>query len=315
MKKKIKISLIVIFGIIVLSADQAGTEGNTVSGGMDPFEVIILLGYLVGVFILLPLVIYTNRNESLFDPEKSTSKKLLDLPEFERNSRAAQILEAIEQKLTSVPAEDGTEMITITKGKQARFVKRGLNYINKYLAPTDALIKERVKEFEFVYNDRAKRVFTGSKWIIVSSVAIGVLFFMTGGVSGFVFIHALGIVFYVLSSRTTMYTIEKRIKRFSYAPGFVGNMLGGLFLANGTKHYVKSGDGPWKRDWETEGQMAMIGLFFMAVISMFLGLLAALLGVLNFIINYSGSFANPFKSDEKWFAENFDVGQQQMAMA
>jgi hypothetical protein len=206
-------------------------------------------------------------------------------------------------------------MITITKGKQARFVKRGLNYINKHLAPTDILITQRVKEFEFVYNDRAKRAFTGSKWIIVSSVGIGVLFFMTGGVNTFVFIHALGIVFYILSSRTTMFTIEKRMKRFSYAPGFVGNMLNGLFLANGTKHYVKSGDGPWKRDWETEGQMAMIGLFFMAVVSMFLGLLTAALGVLNFVINYSTSFAMPFKSDEKWYSENFEAVNEELAVA
>ena len=129
--------------------------------------------------------------------------------------------------------------------------------------------------------------------------------FTSAGFSTFIVIHFLGLLFYVLSSRTTMYGIEKRMKTFKFVPGIVGGIMGGLFLGGGTKYYMKSGNGPWKRDWETEGQMAMVGLFLMAIAALILGFLAAVLGVVNFVFNYSTSFLLPIKSDEKWYDENF----------
>jgi hypothetical protein len=316
MKKVWLTGLYVLIGAGVVVANQGTTtEQATSGGGVDYLELAIIAGYIVGVLVLLPLVIYSNLKESIFNGDDSELSVRTDLSEFERNAFSTQILEEIEQKLTPFRAEDGTEMITITKGSQAKFVKRGLDYIKKYLAPTDALINERVNEFEGVYSDRAKRVFTGSWWVIISSLAIGVLIFMSTGFTTFIFIHALGILFYVLSSRTTIYGIEKRMKRIGYLPGFIGGAMTGLFLGNGTKYYMKSGSGPWKRDWETEGQMAIIGLFIMFVISLFLGFLASLLGVVNFIFNYSTSFVVPFRSEQRWFEEHIPQSINEMEPA
>lgn len=299
----------------ILANQGASADQATSGGGIDYFEVAILAGYIIGVLVLLPLVIYSNLKESIFNGDDSELSVRTDLSEFERNAFSTQILEEIEQKLTPFQADDGSEMITITKGSQARFVKRGLDYIKKYLAPTDVLINQRVNEFERVYSDRAKRVFTGSWWVIISSVAIGVLIFMSTGLTAFIVIHALGVLFYVLSSRTTIYGIEKRMKRISFLPGFVGGAMTSLFLGNGTKYYMKSGSGPWKRDWETEGQMAIMGLFIMFVISMFLGFLASLLGVVNFIFNYSTSFVVPFRSEQRWFEEHIPQSINEMEPA
>lgn len=276
--------------------------------GVDWFELIIIVGYLGGVFVLLPIVLYTNAKEKLFVPDSTNQDQISviqDLTEEQRNQKAMEILERIESKLTVIKGEDGTDWVTITKGSQAKFMKYGLDYINKKLKPTDQNVIDRINEFTNVYNDRTRRAFTGSNWIIGSSALLAVLFYMTGGISVFLFIHILGLVFYILSSRTTFYGIEKRMKTFGNGPSFISGMMSGLFLGNGVKYYVKEGSGPWRRDWETEGQMALIGLFLLIVVAIFLGIFAAFLGVLNFIINYSTSFLHPFKTEEKWYQENF----------
>ena len=151
MKKKIILAAIAaaIPAITVFAQDslQVANEGSSGSG-MDPFEIVIVAGYLIGVLVLLPIVVYTNLKEGLFDPEiVEPGAPVSDLSEEERNDASAEILERIEEKLTPFKAEDGSEMVTITKGGQAKFMKRGLDYINKKLQPTDPLIKARVNEF------------------------------------------------------------------------------------------------------------------------------------------------------------------------
>lgn len=305
--KAFLILLIVLLLSPLVSAEPATTE---TSGSIDWFELVIIFGYLAGVFLLLPIVVYTNMHEGLDEEEEESTQELSysgSLSEAERNEQTEVILQSIEEKLTPFDAGDGTEMLTITKGTQAKFMKNALDYIHTELHPTDDDLIDRYNEMSAVYNDRAKRVFTGSWWIILCSIGIAVLMFLSAGFSTFIIIHILGIIFYVLSSRSTMYGIEKRMKIFGMIPGFLSGIITGLFLGDGTKYYVKSGSGPWKRDWETEGSMAMAGLLIMFVVAMFLGFLAAFLGVINFFINYSSSFLLPFQSAEKWYQKNFVV--------
>jgi hypothetical protein len=315
MKKKVSffIFIMLVFSVLVFA-----TEGNQAAHpGKSPdlFSLIIAMGYLLGVFILLPIVIYTNLKEKLFVATAGNQGEVQlveGLSEQERNERAAEILEKIEEKLTPYQAEDGTNMITITNGAQARFMKRGLDYINKRLLPTDAGILDRVREFAGVYEQRTRRVFTGSNWIIVCSAGVALLAILTGGIGKFLVIHLLGLLFYILSSRTTMYGVEKRMKHFgAISIGVVGSIMTALFLGDGTKYYVRENGGPWRRDWETEGQMALMGLLLLIIVAVILGFLAALLGVINFVINYSTSFLLPFKSDDKWYEEKF--GKKVMA--
>lgn len=296
----------IILTIPLLAADTKTASGS--GGDIDWVQFIFAGSYLVGVFVLLPMVVYTNMKEGLYHPgeegQVSTGSQE-NLSEEERNEIAVEILEKIAEKLTPFKTDEGEDMITITKGSQARFMKFGLDYINKKLQPTDDGIKSRVAEFEEVYEDRAQRAFTGSNWIIGFSIGVGVLMLMTAGLTTFIFIHILGLVFYILSSRTTMYGIEKRLKYFGGGGGMLGRILSALFLGNGTKYYVKHGSGPWKRDWETEGQMAIFGLIIMIFVAIVLGFFATFLGVINFFINYSTSFLNPMQNEDKWYQQNF----------
>ena len=269
-------------------------------------KLIIAAAYLIGIFVLLPIVIYTNLKSKLYKPGDGEEDNLpiRDLDEEKRNQRAEEILIEIENRLTQFTDDDGNEMITITKGKQAKFMKNGLDYINKNLKPTDEDIINRVKEFEGIYEVRTKRVFTGSKWIIGAAVGVGVLLFLSGGISTFIFIHAIGIFFYIMSSRTPMYAMEKNRYRFAkIGTGMIGGVMSVLAFGDGTKYYVSTNGGPYQRDWETEGGMAMTGWFILIIVALFLGFMAAFLGVFNFILNYSNSFLLPFKKPVDWYEE------------
>jgi len=313
-EKMRKNSLLVVFILLLFSCltiyAQVEPAETSSGGGIDWFEVIIITGYLLGVFILLPVVVYTNLKEKLFSPTTENSEEVQiieNLSEEERNNRAVSILEKIEEKLTPFTADNGENMITITSGKQARFVKEGLDYINKHLVPTDADVTARVEEFSAVYADRTQRAFTGSNWVIGCSLGVGILMFMMAGISTFIFIHFLGLVFYFLSSRTTMYTLEKRMKIFGRSGGMISSILSGLFIGNGVKYYVKNSSGYVSRDWETEGQMAIIGLVILLIAAMILGFFAAFLGVINAILNYSTSYLLPIKPKGDWFETNISL--------
>jgi hypothetical protein len=311
MKYKTATTLVLLlFFTSVIFAQETADANSSSGGGIDWFQVIISAAYLIGVFILLPIVVYTNHKAKLYNPagghqEVQASE---DLDEKTRNERTKEILLAIESKLTAFTDENGQEMITITKGKQAKFMKNGLDYINKHLKPTDPDLKTRADEFAEIYKIRTKRIFTGSKWIIGASVGVGLLMIFTGGISTFIFIHALGIAFYILSSRTPMYALEKR--RFKFArlgTGMIGGIMTALALGDGTKYYVSTNGGPYQRDWETEGTMGLIGIFLLIVAALFLGFAAAFLGVINFIFNYSNSFLLPFNKPSDWYTEKFKI--------
>jgi hypothetical protein len=190
-------TLFSLFFASVLFANDTAEASASSGGNIDWFQIIISAAYLIGVFILLPIVVYTNHKAKLYNPSGDDEGVQVteDLDEETRNERSEEILIAIENKLTAFTDENGEEMITITKGRQARFMKNGLDYINKVLKPTNADLRTRVDEFAEIYNIRTKRVFTGSKWIIGASIGVGVLMLFTGGVSTFIFRNCLSFTF------------------------------------------------------------------------------------------------------------------------
>ena len=292
---------------VIVVAQEPEVAAETSKKSIDWMQVILGGGYLLGVFVLFPLVVYTNLKEKLYDPSSSADSLSPEegLSEEDRNLKARAILEKIEEKLTPFTSDSGESMVTITKGSQAKFMKNGLDYINKHLMPTDEDVVARVNEFSEVYKDRTRRAYTGSNWVLACGIGVGGLMVATAGFDTFIIIHTIGLIFYYLSSRTTFYNLEKRMDRFGGKGGVAGKIMTALFLGNGVKYYVKQGSGPWKRDWETEGSMAMMGIVLLVIAALFLGLFAAALGVINSLINYSTNFVNPFKKEDKWYNDNF----------
>jgi hypothetical protein len=303
-----KIILLTVLSLISVSLFANSTESS--GGGFDYFSFIIGAGYFLGVFVLLPLVLYTNFNEKIIDPREGNADKLKlleDLTEDERNDRAVEILQRIEQKLTPVTDEEGNEMITITSGAQSRFTKRGLDYILTRLNPTDQDVLDRVDEFKEVYTQRAKRIFSGSYWIIACSAGLGLFFMFMEGISTFIVIHWLGLLFYILSSRTTIYGAEKRLKWLGgINMGIAAGIMAGLFASFNTEYYKVSSFGFKERDYESEFSGSMVTLFLIFIVAMIIGLLTVVMGVINFLWNYAQSFLLPFKTCDHWYAANFE---------
>lgn len=279
---------------------------------MGLLQLIVTIGY-TGSFLLLPFVIYTNLKESLYKTGKDNQKNLiLNFNDYERNQKSTEILNEIEKNLTRFTDDDGIDYLTIKKGSQARFMKFGLDYINKRLLPNDLEIVNRINEFSSMYKDCTKRVFTGSGWVIVCSIFVGILFAMPiGRTSGswifdtFFFTHLSGLIFYIVASRTPDYSFQERIRNYGKYPGLISNLMTTLLLGNGTKHYKRVGDDPWERDWESEAGDTLMYFLLLFIISLLLGFLTAFLGVVNFILNYSTSSILPIESDEKWYKKNF----------
>lgn len=278
----------------------------------DWFTLIIAIGYLLGVFVLLPLVIYTNLNENIFVPTGNNEDKILvleGLNDIDRNDKAMEVLQSIESKMSSISDEEGTEFITITNASQARYTKMGLDYILTRLNPNDEAVKARVAELTDVYTKRTKRVYTGSNWILGCAVGMIVFFgFIDSSMllSSFMFLHVLGIVFYYLSSRTPLYALEKRIDYLSSGKlGFVASIFSGLFVGLAAKQYVKTNGGPWLRDSGAELTSSGIILIIMFVVALFISFMVALFGILNFAANYSKSFITPFNKVDKWYEETY----------
>lgn len=300
---------------------EAQTEEQVVADETKPakekstdwFTIIVAGSYLLGVVVLLPLVVYTNLNEKI---KKPTGSPLSPLNEDERNEKAAELLDYVENKLTHYLNEAGTEMVTIDKGSQAKLMKRTLDYINVYLCPTDPDVLDTIHENELLYNQTTDRKYTGSNWIL--GAAVGIVVFM--GVidlsilfSAFMVLHVLGIAFYFLSSRAPMYVLNKRMERFGGTKlGVAGAVFGGLFAGMGAKHYVSHNGGAYQRDYESEGGMAITTLFIVIVVALFVAFLVAFFGILNFFLNYSTTYLNPFMNEQKWYEQHFGEEDKRM---
>lgn len=325
MRTKISVTLFSIMLVIsCFSMAQRPTKPPTPSSSVekvkmekskksdiDWVQLVFAGSILIGVFALFPIVVYTNLHEKLVDVEANPEKRKPIHDSLEnREQHAVEILNKIEESLTPYVDENGEELITITKGKQARLMKRGLDYINIYLVPEEEAIKERVAEFTTVYIDRTERIYSGSNWIL--GCAIGLLVFMglvdtSILLSSFALIHVVGILFYYTASRVPKYILDKRLKRFgSNRKGFVGLIISTLFAGAAVKHYVSVNGGAWERDYESEGMSSILFIFLALMAALFIGFFIALFGILNFLMNYITNFILPFPTDEKWHASHFE---------
>lgn len=276
------------------------------SSSIDWLVILLAGSYFLIIFILLAIVIYTNIHTDLFsfDKKNKESKIYRSLTEDERNLRTSEILFRIEELLTPVKGNNGEELVTITRGFQNKFMKKALDYINKHLIPTSPEINERLNEFAGVYNERCKRVFSGSYWITGASIAVSVLIFNIMGFNTFLIIHIFGLLFYFLSCRTTAYDLENRVKIITHEKsGLVRGVFATLFSGMASDHYIKHGN----RNKSNDRSSVNTGLYYFIFIlsSIVLGFFTIILGLVNFLLNYSTSFFTPFSNEKKWYNDHF----------
>ncbi|MBN1970774.1 MAG: hypothetical protein JXR48_10580 [Candidatus Delongbacteria bacterium] len=301
-------AFLVLIAFSLLFAESANVPKEK---GIDWIEVFIGWTFLIGLFLMFPITVYTWLKEDIDDGSDHDPKpEPISENVADRNLKSIEILERIENMLTPFESEEGEQKITITNGKQARFVKKGLDFINLKLQPTDEEIIKRVQEFTDVYENRTERHFAGSKWVIIFAVGFLVFMFYNGSgvkilLNSIFWVQIVGIIFYYLASKAPIYGIEKRMKLFGGYGGNISRVFGALFLGQSTKYYVKKGHGPWERDYQTEGEMGLIWIAAIAFAALMIGALITVFAVFNFVINYSTSYLRPFDKLENWYEKNF----------
>jgi hypothetical protein len=275
---------------------------------MNVLQLLVEIGYIGGL-VLLPVVLYIMYNERL-GVTVAAGESVSAGDDGERNHRTGQVLDGIRGRLDIVTNDEGEELLQLNDASQAAYLRRGLQYIFNTLKPTDQAQVEYAGELAEYYNNRVARVFTGSFWLMAFAIGIVVVLFLIRGASflasGFFWLHVSGILFYVLSCRVNRFVHENRLKTTGGGPGLLSGIVGSLFMGDNTKHYVKSGDGPWRRDYGTENEKTIFGWVLLIVLALFLAFLVSFVGIVNFILNYARNLFTllPF-SNEVWYRKNF----------
>lgn len=309
-KKCLALVLLIVFMMIlstVLLAESGASESKGKSRTVETiFYTIVGICLLGGAFAGLPLIIYTNQAEKISFPGEGEVCLISGLTEEERNERARLILSEIDDKLHQYDDEDGTQVVTINSGGQAKFTKRGLDYINRRLAPTADDVTGRVKDLAGLYAERTKRFFTGSKWIIISGALFCVLALVMKA-WGMAFVWILGLAFYSMASRMTIYGIEKMIEwKGTVKIGCATAIFSVLWSGMNTTYYNVYKDGRKEMDLHSTIGSGFIYFALMMFVVMLLVMLMPIIGALNFVLNYWSSLLLPFGYDEdKWYQENF----------
>jgi hypothetical protein len=264
-------------------------------GFFDLLELLMVVGYTIGVFVLLPLVILTNIAERTV-PQAPVAEGITPGEEFtDDDTQARDMMDQLADELPDAENEDGTTYKTITSGSQARKARNVLVEIGKNLHLTNTGVLEQFDALRELYQVRSRRVYTGSFWVLACAAAILVLFYYSGpgGIDAFMVIHLLGMIFYTLASRAPVYLLEKRSHRLSTG-GLMGAVIGGVLFSS-TRYYNVYSDGHKERNYEQEAGNTLFGFLLMAVFVIFCGFLIGVFGVISFIMNYSTSIQLPFK--------------------
>jgi hypothetical protein len=276
------------------SGSKSSSEGF---GFFDLLELLMVVGYLAGVFVLLPLVVLTNIAERTV-PRAPVAEGITPGEDFtDDDMQARDMMDSLANELPDAEDEDGSTYKTITSGSQVRKARNVLVEISKNLHLTNAGVLGQFDALRELYQVRSRRVYTGSFWVLACAAIMLVLFYFSGpgGIQTFMVIHLLGMIFYTLASRTPIYLLEKRTSRLS-AGGFMGAIIGGVLFSNtSTRYYNVYSDGHKERNYEHEAGSTIFGFILLAVLVIFCGFLIGVFGVISFIMNYSTSIQLPFK--------------------
>ena len=212
------------------------------------------------------------------------SKGLSDCASDEEDSKACSLLS---QAFDKWPVVEKTEEDEFRTPKRISQIKSAAALIDQaiLIAPTDVDTIDRLNEFTDVVNSNEKRIFFGSKALIVVSALVGLLLGYAVSYEITVYI-ILGIIAYILASRAPVFLVEKRIekKRGSLSAGVfavVAAMISGARTIRTTTTW--SDGSKTVKDDDSEHWFAYIVGFFVMVI---LGVYIYLWAFVNYLRNY-----------------------------
>ncbi|ASB48502.1 hypothetical protein [Alkalitalea saponilacus] len=267
-----------------------------------------------GLFIWLMafgvlMIIYTHWNEKI--RPSSGNRVLLDLPQHEHNIRAEIILSKIFARLAEIKDEDDEEnnFYTIVRGRDAKFIKRGLDYINTRLNIDDPDIVRQFNYMKNLYNEKLKRSFTGSWWIIIAAFVVAGMMEAYADYPYIMPIYIAGIVLYFFASKVPLFLEEKRYHKFgrgnllSRIAGFLFSDIGGsLDRARNSSYGIRSDSQRHKEDVAAYGDA--VSLVFNIFVLLFIASFVVVFAVWKFFYNFWSRNLLSLSTLDQWYEKN-----------
>lgn len=267
-----------------------------------------LLIWLIALGVLM--IIYTHWNEKI--RATSGNRVLIDLPQQEHNIRAEIILSKIFSRLAEVKDEEDEEnsFYTIARGRDAKFIKRGLEYINTRLSIDDPDIIHQFNYVKNLYNEKLKRSFTGSWWIIIAAFVVAGMMEAYADYPYLMPGYIAGIVLYYFTSKVPLFLEEKRYHKLgrgtllSRISGFLfSDIGGGLERARNSSYGVFSDSQRHKEDVAAYGDA--ISLVFNIFVLLFISSFVVVFAVWKFFFNFWSRNLLSFRTLDQWYERNF----------
>ena len=255
-----------------------------------------LLGQIaVGLVLLLIIghMVYIKfvrgqRYKIVYTPEdfkQIRTSKGLNESASEEEEREARLL--LEQAFSGWPIVEETETETLCKPKRMRQINSAAAFINQAIAiaPTSNEVVDRINDLTDVVNSNEKRVFFGSKPLIVVAAIVGILlWYMLGYTIGL--LSVFGIAIYILASQAPVFLVDKRIekKRGSLSAGVFAGVAAMITGAKTIRTTTTWSDG--SKTVDDDHSQHWFALIFGIVILFILGVYISAWALVNYLRNY-----------------------------
>lgn len=279
--RKMFCTAIVLLAPFSAFAQDVAVDANTKNGFIAVVIVIIAVAMIAHMLYenLFRKNLRTDYTATAFRNLRK-EKNLGDMSAQEAVALESELDEMIAQ-WGKLPNEDG-EMVPYPLKHSV--VKKSLATLEKAVAamPTNSRIVERINGANEILNHAQQRQFNGSKAMVVTSIIVGIVIGAIVGRVDVVVSICVGIILYLLGSRSTTFLIaDKQLKGSSGS--MLANIISSLFMgATQSKTTATYGSGSTK----TNNAKGWISLILGLVVMVALSALIPVIAVVNYIRNY-----------------------------
>lgn len=285
---------LLVLSVITLTNESFNSDNKVIQLSIYLFAILL---YALSAFECLYLFYNIRKDKATLSfNKKEMASRFIDMSEERRNALAWDILSKLEEALPSATLEDGSAAIEIKSGKDARRIKRTVEYVVKRIQPTDPELLDALESKVDYHNHMMTRYFDGSTMVHILAWIV----------------PPVGLLYHYCAKRPVYLLQHDDEKDSSFWSSIISDTWGTKTTSN-TKYTNYYTDGSKERDYGREVSetvfTGILGFILKIVMSLFwmtLGVaLAPISSFIKFFKNYGGNLLSPFKDQDKWFAEEY----------
>lgn len=287
MRKTFCTALLLLASFSAFAQDVVTTDANTQNG-------LIAVAILIIVVAIMAHMIYENFFRKDLNTDYTAAAFRDARKAQNQGDMSAQEAMALDSELDKMvdmwgelANEDG-DMVPYPLKRSV--VKKSLATLEAAVAamPTNSRIVERINDANEILNHALKRQFNGSKAMVITAVIVGIVFTAISGTVEAAISVGVGIILYLLASRSATFLIAAKQVKGSGSNSFLTMLIGSLFMGVATAKTYKTvttySDGSTKT--ETDNSQTWFSLIFGLIVMILLSFLLAIIAVINYLRNY-----------------------------